>query len=92
MFSGWLFLEKDLAEKQSIATELASKEAEIKQLRFEIDELSKHSSRWEIAASESSAQVLKMANQIEETQHSVAALERQLKDTQVRAWKVQGLR
>lgn len=76
------FLEKDLAEKQSIATELASKEAEIKQLRFEIDELSKHSSRWEIAASESSAQVLKMANQIEETQHSVAALERQLKDKQ----------
>lgn len=74
-------LERDLAEKQAATNELASKEEEVRKLRAEIVELTKHCSRWEMAASESSEKILKMAGHIDETQNSVAALERQLKDT-----------
>ena len=69
-------LERRLFENEAKSMkDLASKDAEIEKLKVVIEEHSIQSTRWETAASESSAQVLKMASHIEETQAYLDELE-----------------
>lgn len=69
-------LEKRLAEQEANAMKnLASKDSEMEKLKLVIQDQAKQSANWEAAASESSAQVLKMASHIEETQTYLAELE-----------------
>jgi chromosome segregation ATPase len=69
-------LEKRLAEQEANAMKnSATNNAEIEKLKLVIQDQTKQSASWEAAASESSAQVLKMASHIEETQTFLAELE-----------------
>jgi chromosome segregation ATPase len=74
-------LEKRLTENDAKALiVLARKDVEIEKLRLEMHDQSVQSNSWEAAASESSAQILKMASYLDETQDYQATLEIENRD------------